>query len=57
MAEMSEKFDDLMRVQGYTVFSGYKDYLVQKAKTHAQKEFDAWQERTRGIPLDQLRIA
>ena len=57
MAEMSAKFDDLLRFQGHTVFSEYKEYLVQKANSHAQREYDAWYERTRKLPKEQRRLA
>jgi hypothetical protein len=57
MAELSAKFDDLLKFQGHTVFVGYQDYIAQKAKTHAQREFDLWRERTKGLPKEQRRIA
>lgn len=57
MAELSAKFDDLLRFQGHSVFSQYSDYLKPKADAHAQREYDAWSERTKGLPKDQKRIA
>lgn len=57
MAELSAKFDDLLRFQGHSVFSEYKDYLKDKANAHAQREYDSWFERTKGMPKDQKRIA
>jgi hypothetical protein len=57
MAELSFKFDDLLRFQGHTVFSEYKEYLVQRAKSHAQREFDLWRERVRTLPRDTRRLA
>lgn len=57
MRQMLEKFDDLLRFQGHSVFSDYKEYLVQKAKNHAHREFDAWRERTKAVPTDKLRFA
>ena len=57
MAELSSKFDELLRFQGHAVFSEYREYLVQKAKSHAQKEFDLWRERVRLVPKDQKRLA
>lgn len=57
MAEMAEKFEELMRIQGHTVFPEYREYLVQKAKTHAQTEFNLWRERVRGLIPEQKRIA
>ena len=57
MAELSSKFDDLLRFQGHAVFTDYRDYLKDKANSHAQREYDAWFERTKGLPKDQKRIA
>lgn len=57
MSELSIKFDELLRFQGHSVFSEYKEYLVQKAKSHAQREFDLWRERTNGLPKELKRIA
>lgn len=57
MAELSAKFDDLLRFQGHSVFAEYKDYLKDKANAHAHREYDAWFERTKGMPKDQKRIA
>lgn len=45
MQEMSDKFDDLIEVQGHPIFKGYKDYLVQKAKNHAIKELERYRDR------------
>jgi hypothetical protein len=39
MAELSRKFDDLLKVNDYPVFSGYKEYLKDKAVKHATAEF------------------
>ncbi len=57
MSELAEKFDDLLRFQGHTVFPGYQDYIAQRAKSHAQKEFDLWRERVRTVPREQKRLA
>ena len=57
MQELSKNFDDLLRFQGHTVFPGYRDYLKDKARAHAQKEFDLWRERVRLIPREQRRLA
>lgn len=53
MKEMAVKFEELMRVQGHSVFPEYKEYLAQKAKTHAQIEYNLWRERVRSLPVDQ----
>ncbi len=57
MAELSGKFDDLLRFQGHTVFTQYREYLAQKARSHAQKEFDLWRERVRHLSRDQRALA
>ena len=57
MGELSAKFDDLLRFQGHTVFNGYQEYLAQKAKSHAQREFHLWRERVKGPPRKQRKIA
>lgn len=57
MSEMAAKFEDLLQVQGHAVFPEYKEYLAQKAKSHAQREFDLWRERVRPLPREQRRIA
>jgi len=45
MAEMSEKFDELLAVQGYPVFSEYGDYLKAAAIKHAEQELDVYRHR------------
>lgn len=57
MAELSNKFDELLRVQGHSVFTHYDGYLAQRAKSHAMKEFDLWRERVRDVPRDQKKLA
>ena len=57
MSDLATKFDELLRFQGHTVFSGYQDYVAQKAKTHVQIEFDCWRERVKRVPRDQRRLA
>jgi hypothetical protein len=39
MKELAKKLDDLLRVNDYPVFAGYKDYLKEKAVKHATAEF------------------
>jgi hypothetical protein len=56
MVELSTKFDDLLRFQGHAVFPEYKDYLKDKANAHAMREYDAWFERTKGLPKEQKRL-
>lgn len=51
MRELSEKFDQLLVLQGHTVFTDYVNgYLRQKARMHAHAEFDLWRERTKRLP-------
>lgn len=57
MKEMASKFEELMRVQGHTVFPEYKEYLAQKAKTHAQTEYNFWRDRVSKLPLEQRHLA
>lgn len=45
MAEMSAKFDELLKVQGYPVFSEYGDYLKAAALKHAERELDVYRQR------------
>lgn len=39
MAELMKKFDELLAVNDYPVFKGYKDYYKDKAVRHAQAEY------------------
>ena len=57
MAELGAKFEELLRVQGHSVFPEYREYLAQRAKSHAQREFDLWRERVKSVPRDQKRLA
>jgi hypothetical protein len=52
MTEMSEKFDELLKVQGHPVFAGYKDFLKDRAISHAEKEMIVFQ---RQIELEEAR--
>ena len=45
MAEMSAKFDQLLAVQGYPVFSEYGDFLKSAAISHAEHELDVYRHR------------
>jgi len=42
---MSKKFDELLQVQGYPVFSEYGDYLKAAALKHAEHELDVYRHR------------
>jgi hypothetical protein len=57
MSELSAKFDELIRVQGHTVFTHYSGYLGQKADAHAHREFELWRERTKRLPPSEIRAA
>lgn len=39
MSQLAEKLDELLRVNDYPVFPGYKDYLRDRATRHAQAEY------------------
>lgn len=39
MKQMAAKLDDLLKLNEYPVFSGYKEYLKDRATRHAQAEF------------------
>ena len=45
MAELSAKFDELLAVQGYAVFSEYGSYLRGAAIAHAEHELDVYRHR------------
>lgn len=45
MQEMDEKFDQLLEVQGYPVFSEYGAYLKQAALQHAERELEVFRQR------------
>lgn len=57
MSEMVAKFDELLVVQGHPVLREYKSYLVQKAKTHAAKEFTLYRERVLQERRDNMRVS
>lgn len=45
MRGLSEKFDDLLRLIGHPVFTEYKDALAYRAKQHAARELELYQNR------------
>lgn len=51
MGEMSQKFDELLKVQGHAVFSGYKDYLKDRAVKHAKSELDSYRRRMKDLTV------
>lgn len=53
MAEMAQKFDALLEVQGHPVLREYNGYLVQRAKSHACQELDRYRKRLE----DERRLA
>ena len=57
MAQLAEKFDELLAFQGHAIFPGYHDAIATQANAHAQKEFDLWRERVRHLPRDDRRLA
>ena len=54
MREMDEKFDQLLEVQGYPVFSEYGAYLKDAAVKHAGRELEVYRQRMKieGKTLD-----
>jgi hypothetical protein len=57
MRQLSEKFDQLLSLQGHTVFAEYVEFIPHKANAHAHREFDLWRERTRRLPEDEKAMA
>ncbi|MCH9052360.1 MAG: virulence RhuM family protein [Proteobacteria bacterium] len=47
MNKLNRKFDELLEVQGYSVFKEYKEYLAARAKAHAEREFEVYRQRMR----------
>lgn len=47
MKELDLKFDQLLELQGHQIFTGYKDYLAEKAKNHAKQELFLWKEKNK----------
>lgn len=47
MQEMDDKFDQLLEVQGYPVFSTYGTYLKPASKKHAERELEVYRQRVR----------
>jgi hypothetical protein len=45
MGELLRKFDDLARVIGHPVFTDYQDALADRARRHAIKELELYQQR------------
>lgn len=39
MKDLARKLDDLMKVNDYPVFMGYKDYNKERAMKHATEEY------------------
>lgn len=44
MDDLSAKLDGLLRTNDYAVFSGYRDFLKDRAMEHAELEFERWKE-------------
>ncbi len=49
MAEMANKFDELIAVQGHPVFREYKDFLKDRAMAHAECEFEAYKREVKKL--------
>lgn len=56
MNGLHDQLDNLLRLNGYPVFDGYKDYLKDKAMEHAEREYEDFIEITKlehlGINVD-----
>jgi hypothetical protein len=55
MKELGRKLDDLLRVNDYPVFDGYKDYLKDRAIKHAQVEYARFSLRLRQDDVKRIR--
>ena len=44
MKSLHEQLDNLLRLNGYSVFDGYIDYLKDRAIVHAKREYDTFLE-------------
>lgn len=53
MNELSDGFDELLKVQGHQIFSAYGPYIVQRAKTHAAQELELYRARMMLLPPEQ----
>lgn len=42
MKGLHQQLDNLLVLNGYPVFDGYKDYLKDRAIEHAEKEYEAF---------------
>ena len=42
MADLANKLDALLATNDYPVFSGYRDYLKERAMDHAEIEWHRW---------------
>ena len=57
MRELSDKFDDLLRLIGHPVFTEYRDALADRAKRHAINELELYQSRLVSEQKDKRAIA
>ena len=44
MDDLASKLDELLKTNDYAVFTGYRDFLKNRAMDHALAEWDRWQE-------------
>ena len=44
MDDLAAKLDELLKTNDYAVFTGYRDFLKDRAMDHAVAEWDRWQE-------------
>ena len=44
MADLAKKLDSLLTTNDYAVFSGYRDFLKDRAMDHAELEYERWKQ-------------
>ncbi len=59
MSMLQEKLDDVLELNGFPVFDGYKDYIKEEAFQHAEAEYESFIELKKlemhlGKPVDYL---
>ena len=52
MDDLAAKLDELLKTNDYAVFTGYRDFLKDRAMEHAKTEWGRWQKLlTKGTPV------
>jgi hypothetical protein len=53
MDDLAVKLDELLKTNDYAVFTGYRDFLKDRAMEHAKTEWNRWQKLlTKGTPAN-----